>query len=100
MAHKYYRLKYTDKSEAIADLVSKNILVEEEGEHIKTPGTSMVKFLQIPDQVGTYDEEGNELTPTTFIEGAHVDVISTQELDFEDKLVTNINTPYHTVAGW
>jgi len=74
------KLKFTDKEKAIATLIEKGV-INEEGAYIN--GTHAVVYIgAIVDVQGTYDEEGNELTPTTFIDGFHVDIMTDDLLDF------------------
>ena len=89
-----YKLKYTDKVEAEADLKLKGIL-DEEG--MVTEGHSVVQGIKIVSQEATYDENGEVLTEAVFEEGYHVDVFSSDEnLDFGEKLVNpEPSTPAH-----
>lgn len=76
-----YKLKYTDKDEAIKDLKTKGIL--NKSNSFKMPTHNVVFVGLIPETYGTYDEEGNELTPPTFKAGFHVDVMDERlDLDF------------------
>ena len=80
-----YKLKYTDKESADADLKLKGIL-DEEG--MVTEGNSVVQGIKIVEQEATYDENGEVLTEAVFVEGYHVDVLSSdEEIDFGNKLV-------------
>ena len=91
-----YKLKYTDKSEAISDLIAKNVIDEEcknlEGTH------AVVDIGLIQIEQGVYDDEGVELTAPLFAEGYHFDVMSENIIDFGDKRI-EVNNPKHTFAG-
>ncbi len=68
-----YKLKFTDKNEA--DKAVKGL-------------QNVIRLGVMVDTQGTYDDEGNEITPPTYLEGYHVDVVSRDEdLDFGDNRV-------------
>lgn len=80
-----YKLKYTDKVEAEADLKLKGVLDEESN---VTEGNSVVQNIKIVSKEATYDDNGEVLTEAVFVEGYHVDVLSSdEEIDFGNKLV-------------
>jgi hypothetical protein len=83
-----HKLKFTDKAQAVATLQNKGV-IDEDGNYIN--GTHAVVYIGvIVDQQGTYDEEGNELTPPTFLDGYHVDIMTTDTIDFgEDEVFPN-----------
>jgi hypothetical protein len=90
-----HKLKFTDKAQAVTTLQNKGV-IDEEGNYIN--GTHAVVYIGIiVDQQGTYDEEGNELTPTTFIEGFHVDIMTDNTIDFGMNEV-KVNNPIHSFA--
>ena len=97
-----YKLKYTDKETAMADLLAKGVYVEVEevlayGEGIQ----AIVEIGLIVLENGTYDEEGNEITATVYADGYHYDVMSENEIDFGSADITLlINNPKHTFAGY
>ena len=78
-----YKLKYTDKETAIANLIAKNV-IDEEGNYIN--GTQAVVEIGLI----TIDE--------VVIDGYHYDVMSEQEIEFENKI--EVNNPKHTFAGY
>jgi hypothetical protein len=98
-----YKLKYTDKAEAITHLKSVGVLEDvttyntttnDEGEDItieivNTQYTAITEAVVsiglIVDQQGTYDVDGNELTPPTFLSGYHVDVMTNKIVNFGSK---------------
>ena len=99
-----YKLKYTDKETAIADLLAKNVYVEVEnlekeitlqyGQGIQ----AIVEIGLIVLENGTYDEEFNEITAPIYADGYHFDVMSEQEIKFENAI--EVNNPKHTFAGY
>lgn len=110
-----YQLKYTDKAEAITHLKSVGVLedvttystfINDEGEDITievvntqyTAITEAVVYIGlIVDQQGTYDVDGNELTPPTFLDGYHVDIMVNTSIDFGTYLIVP-NSPHHQFA--
>jgi len=92
-----YKLKYTDKDTAIADLISKGCYTEDltycEGIH------AIVEIGVIILNDATYDDSGNELTQPTFIEGYHYDIMCNQEIDFGENQLT-VTNPLHTFSGY
>ena len=95
-----YKLKYTDKETAIADLIAKGVYQEIEGELIYGEGIhAVVEIGLIINEEATFDEQGNLLTEPTYIDGYHFDIMSEKEIDFgESEIFTN--HPKHTFAGF
>ena len=94
-----YKLKYTDKETAIADLISKGVYQEVGGELIYANGIhTVVEVGLLIDQEATFDEQGNLLTEPTYREGYHFDIISDNEIDFGTNEIFP-NNPKHTFAG-
>ena len=92
-----YKLRYTDKEAAIADLITKGV-INENGEYIN--GThAVVEIGLIIDQEATFDEQGNLLTEPTYREGYHFDIMAEKEIDFGANEITP-NNPKHTFAGY
>ena len=92
-----YKLKYSDKETAIADLIAKEIYTEEleycDGVH------AVVDIGKVIDQEATYDEQGNILTEPTYVDGYHFDIMIEKEVDFGANEITP-NNPKHTFAGY
>ena len=92
-----YKLKYTDKETAIADLISKEIYTEEleycDGVH------AVVEIGKLIDQEATFDEQGNMLTEPTYVEGYHFDIMIEKEVDFGANEIIPKH-PIHTFAGY
>lgn len=95
-----YKLKYTDKETAIADLKSKGVYQEIDGELSYGNGIhAVVEVGLIIDQEATFDEQGNLLTEPTYRDGYHFDIMSNNEIDFESNRIFP-NNPKHTFAGF
>jgi hypothetical protein len=93
-----YKLSYTDKDQAVADLVEKGILIETEDGQIYGIGVqAVVEIGKIMLEPPTYDEEGNEITAPVYADGYHYDVMSTETYEFGSNLVTP-NNPKHLFA--
>ena len=94
-----YKLKYTDRETAIADLIAKGVYQEIDGELSYGEGIhSVVEVGLIIDQEATFDEQGNMLTEPTYREGYHFDIMSDNEIDFGEN-ETYQNHPKHSFAG-
>jgi hypothetical protein len=87
------RLKYTDKDTAIADLIDKQV-IDEDNNFLQN--TVAVVYLGIMvDVKGTYDDEtGEMITPTTFKDGYHIDLMLREDTDFGYNEI-NPDTPNH-----
>ena len=93
-----YKLVYTDKDEAIADLLAKDVYIEtEEGLSFGKGVHAIVEIGLIVLENGTYDEDFNELTAPIYAEGYHYDVMCEQEIDFANAIMPN--NPKHNFAG-
>ena len=94
-----YKLKYTDKETAIADLLAKEVYIEtEDGLSYGQGIHAIVEIGLIVLEDGTYDEEGNEITAPIYADGYHYDVMSENEINFENSI--EVNNPKHTFAGY
>ena len=78
-----YKLHYTDNEAAHNDLLAKGIYeVTEDGTRYIN-GTQAVVYLgKIVEVPGTYDDDGNEITPPIYYDGVFYDVMTTEEVDF------------------
>jgi hypothetical protein len=98
-----YKLVYTDKETAIADLLQKGAYVEIENEDNETVLSytegvhAIVELGLIVLTDGTYDDEGNELTAPIYAEGYHYDVLTDNEIPFEN--VIEPKNPKHSFYG-
>ena len=95
-----YKLKYSDKETATADLISKGVYQEIEGELFYGNGIeAVVEIGKVIDQEATYDEQGNILTEPTYVDGYHFDIMIEKEVDFGANEIITKN-PRHTFAGY
>ena len=99
-----YKLVYTDKDEAIADLLAKGVYIETENlekEIVLSYGKGVQAIVEIGLivlQDGTYDEDFNEITAPIYADGYHYDVMCEQEIDFPNAIEPN--NPKHNFAGY
>jgi hypothetical protein len=94
-----YKLKYTDKETAISDLLDKEVYIEtEDGLSYGKGIHAIVEIGLIVLENGTYDEEGNEITAPVYADGYHYDVMSENEIKFENAI--EVKNPKHTFAGY
>jgi hypothetical protein len=95
-----YKLNYTDKETAIADLLAKGVYIETENGLAYANGTqAVVSIGQIVKVPGTYDEEGNVITEPIFYDGVFYDVMTTEAIDFTPNEVFPIDC-VHSFAGY
>ena len=100
-----YKLKYTDKETAIADLLAKKVYVEVEnlekeitlqyGQGIQ----AIVEIGLIVLENGTYDSEFNVITEPIYADGYHYDVMSSEVVDFGSAEIFPKNC-FHSFAGY
>jgi hypothetical protein len=97
-----YKLTYTDKEQALADLKAKGILVEVEfnGEKHEAYGQGVQAVVEIGlIMIEPPVMEGMEIvTPPVYADGYHYDVMSENTYDFGSNLVEPKN-PKHAFAG-
>jgi hypothetical protein len=97
-----YKLTYTDKEQALADLKAKGILVEVEfnGEKHESYGNGVQAVVEIGRILLTPPVmEGMEvIEEPIYADGYHYDVMSTELYDFGSNLVEPKN-PKHAFAG-
>ena len=100
-----YKLSYTDKEAAVADLYAKNILIEVEGpdgEMHEAYGQGVAAVVEIGLILITPPVMGEDMTIVTepvYADGYHYDVMSTEVYDFGANLVEPKN-PKHAFAGY
>ncbi len=88
-----YKLKYTDEAEAIADLTTKGVITEE-GWGADT--VAVVYIGRIVDTPATFTDEGEIDTEATYIDGYHVDIMTSATIEFDNE--EQPNNPVHTFA--
>jgi hypothetical protein len=98
-----FKLSYTDKAAAVADLKAKNILIEVDGmdgEKHEAYGNGVQAVVEIGlIMIEPPVMDGMEIvTPPVYAEGYHYDVMSTETYDFGANLVEPKN-PKHAFAG-
>ena len=98
-----YKLNYTNKETAIADLLAKGVYVEITFEDVTllTYGQGIQAVVEIGKIVltnGTYDADFKEITAPIFADGYAYDVMSEQEIDFGINEIFP-NNPVHGFAG-
>ena len=97
---KIYKLKYSDKETAIADLIAKGVYFEtEEGLSYGEGVQAIVEIGQIIDKEPIFDADFNIIQDATYLDGYHFDVMSEQEIDFGVNETTPTN-PKHSFAGY
>ena len=95
-----YKLQYTDKETAIADLIAKGVYVEtEEGLSYGSGIQAVVEIGKIVEVPGTYDEEANVITEPVYYNGVFYDVMCVQDIDFGANEIFPINC-VHSFAGY
>jgi len=99
-----YKLKYTDKETAIADLLAKKVYVEVENlnkEITLSYGQGIQAIVEIGLIVlenGTYDDKFNVITEPVYADGYHYDVMSENKIDFGSNEI-QVKTPKHIFAS-
>jgi hypothetical protein len=94
-----HKLNYLDTETAIADLIAKGVYIEtEQGLSYGQGIQAIVEIGTIILTDGTYDEEGNMITDPVFAEGYHFDVMSENEIEFDNVIAPN--NPKHQFAGY
>jgi len=91
-----YKLQYTDKETAIADLIAKGVIDDEQGYTNATQAVVEIGLIALTD--ATYDEQGNEVTPAVYADGYHYDVMTSDEIVFESEIT--VTNPKHSFAGF
>lgn len=95
-----YKLNYTDKETAIADLLAKGVYIETEEGLIYGQGIHAIveigKIVLTNETIG-YDADFNEITDTIFADGYAYDIMSEQEIYFGINEIFP-NNPVHGFA--
>ena len=94
-----YKLNYTDKETAIADLLAKVVYIETEEGLIYGQGIhAVVEIGKIVLTNETYDADFKEITAPIFADGYAYDIMSEQVIDFGINEIFP-NNPVHGFAG-
>ena len=88
-----YKLKYNDEAEAIADLTAKGVITEEGW---GTDTAAVVYIGRIVDTPATFTDEGEIDTEATYIDGYHVDIMTSATIEFDNE--EQPTNPAHTFA--
>ena len=93
-----YKLYYTNKEEAIIDLIAKEVYTqtEEDGLQFGQGIKAIVEIGLIVLTEQTFDEDDIELTPPIYADGYHFDIMSEHEIEFTNAIVPN--NPKHIFA--
>ena len=90
-----YKLRYTDKEEALKDLKSKGV-IDKEGNYIN--GTEAVVECGVIMLVyETLDDKGIELIPAIYADGYHYDVMTNDDIFFDSEIF--VKNPKFQFAG-
>lgn len=81
-----YQLKYSNKENAINNLIDLGVINNDFSYGFEV--YAVVFIGKIVDSLATFDKKGNELTPPTYIDGYHVDVMMDKKVDFGKNLIT------------
>ena len=92
-----YKLKYTDKETAIIDLINKKVYDNELRYGNGIHAVVEIGFIILQD--GIYDNEGNIIVEPIYADGYHYDVMSENEIDFNNNEI-QVNNPKHGFAGY
>ena len=96
-----YKTVFPTQLEGEEFLLNSGVLIEVEGQIVFSENTAAVvnigKVVEIP---GTYDADGNELTPPVYYPGLAFDIMSSDELDFGSFEVFPAPNEVHSFMGW
>lgn len=91
-----YKLKYTDRVTAISDLIAKGVIDSNEN---NTATTQAVVEIGLIVDTPAVIENMQVITPATYVDGYHFDVMVTNEIDFGSNRMTP-NTSVHSFLGF
>jgi hypothetical protein len=97
-----YKLNYTDKETAIADLLAKGVYIEQTFNDVTSLvyGQGIQAIVEIGKIVlenGTYDSDFNVITEPVYADGYAYDIMSDNVIVFESEIFPN--NPRHSFAG-
>jgi hypothetical protein len=100
-----YKTNFPTEQEGKDYLLSIGVLIEIDGDEGKeivfSKDTAAVVYIgKVVEFPATYDEDGNELTPTIYYDGVAYDVMSSDTLDMGDYEVYPGDKSAHSFAGW
>lgn len=85
-----YKLKYESEQQAIADLKAKGV--------VDSPNTHAIVYIGLIMDTPPVMNGMEVITEATYLDGFHVDVMTEDEIQFDNALTPN--NPKHTFAGW
>jgi hypothetical protein len=88
-----YKLKYENEAAAIADLTDKGVLTEDGW---GTDTAAVVYIGRIVDTPATFTDEGEIETEATYIDGYHVDIMTSATIEFDNE--EHPTNPAHNFA--
>jgi hypothetical protein len=96
-----YKLKYNNEAESISDLLLKGVLInttDKDGNEINTyaPTTHAVVYIGKIVDTPAVVEDMEVITPATYLDGWHVDIMTDLEIVFENEIKPN--NPKHEFA--
>ena len=100
-----YKLNYTDKETAIADLLAKGVYIEvkdlnDNPQLVYANGTqAVVDIGQIVKVPGEYDDKWNVIVEPIYYDGVFYDVMTTEVINFGSNEVFPVEY-VHTFAGY
>lgn len=93
-----YKLNYTDKETAMADLLAKGVYIETEEGLIYGQGIhAVVEIGKIVLVYATYDADFKEITSSIFADGYAYDIMSDNVIKFESEIFPK--NPIHSFLG-
>jgi len=82
-----YKLNYTDRETAIADLLAKGVYAQtKEGLTYGQGIHAIVEIGKVVNTQGTYDDNGNVIAEPTYYDTYMYDVMSEQDIAFENEV--------------
>jgi len=99
-----YKLNYTDKETAVADLIAKGVYVEKTFQEAVSLNygqgiQAVVEIGKIVEVPGTYEVDFNVVTEPIYYDGYAYDIMCEQDIDFGVNEVV-VNNPKHSFAGY
>lgn len=91
-----YKLKYSDRATAITDLIAKGVIDVNEN---NTPNTQAVVEIGLIVDTPAVVVDNEIVTPTTYIDGYHFDIMVNEAIDFGTARITP-NTSVHSFLGF
>lgn len=91
-----YKLKYTDRTNAITDLIAKGVIDINEN---NTPTTQAVVEIGLIVNTPAVIVDNEIVTPATYINGYHFDVMVNNAIDFGTNRMTS-TTCVHSFLGF